>query len=85
MANNTVNKSHYPLLPYTTIEAASKGDIDAIHAVLCHFSRYIYALSIRQLYDENGQPHSCVDEELKHRLETKLITRILSFQADKVF
>ena len=41
---------------------------------------YIAALSTRQLYDENGTPVLCVDEEMRRRLETKLITRILNFK-----
>ena len=33
---------------------------------------------------ENGVPYLCVDEELRRRLETKLIIKILDFKADKV-
>ena len=44
----------------------------------------IAALSTRTLYDENGVPHLCVDEEMRRRLETKLITKILDFKADQV-
>ena len=71
------------LLPYSTIEAAASGNVDAINAVLAHYSRYICALSTRTLYDENGVPHLCVDEELRRRLETKLITRILDFDVTR--
>ncbi len=31
-------------------------------------------------YDECGIPHYCVDETLRRRLETKLITKILAFE-----
>jgi len=72
------------LLPYSTIEAAASGNVDAINAVLKHYERYIAALSARTLYDENGVPHLCVDEEMRRRLETKLITKILDFKVDKV-
>ena len=72
------------LLPYTTIEAAASGNVDAINAVLKHYERYIAALATRTLYDENGNPHLCVDEEMKRRLETKLITKILSFDVQKI-
>ena len=71
-------------LTYSTISAATKGDVDAINVVLRHYERYIAALSTRTLYDENGVPHLCVDEEMKRRLETRLITRILDFDADQV-
>ena len=42
---------------------------------------YIAKLSTRTMYDEAGNPHLCVDEELRRRLETKLITKILTFKA----
>lgn len=68
------------LLPYPTIVMAASGDIDAINAVLKHYEGYIAALSTRQLYDEYGNSHMCVDEEMRRRLETKLITKILTFR-----
>ena len=37
--------------------------IDAINAVLKHYEGYIAALATRRLYDENGVPHLCIDEE----------------------
>ena len=78
------NKTVSSLLPYTTIEAAASGNVDAINAVLKHYERYIAALATRTLYDENGNPHLCVDEEMKRRLDTKLITKILSFDVQKI-
>lgn len=68
------------LLPFHIIKAASKGDIEAIHVILKHYEGYIATLSTRRLYDEYGQPHYCVDETLRKRLETKLITKILDFE-----
>lgn len=68
------------LLPFHVIKAASEGDVEAINAVLKHYERYIAKLSTRRLYDEYGQPHYCVDENLRRRLETKLITKVLSFR-----
>lgn len=82
MANDP-NKAVVSLLPYTIIEAAASGNVDAINAVLKHYERYIAALATRTLYDENGQPHLCVDEEMRRRLETKLITKILDFKVDR--
>ena len=69
------------LLPYPVIVAASGGDVDAINTVLDHFAGYISALSTRQLFDENGDPHLCIDDDMRRRLETKLITKILIFRA----
>lgn len=68
------------LLPFPVIAAAAGGDVDAINAVLKHYEGYIAALSMKRLYDENGIPHLCVDGELRRRLETKLITKILAFK-----
>ena len=76
------NKAASSLLPYSTIEVATYGNVDAINAVLRHYERYIAALATRTLYDENGVPHLCVDEEMKRRLETKLITKILTFRVN---
>ena len=68
------------LLPFHIIKAASEGDITAINAVLKHYEGYIITLSTRKMYDEGGQVHYCVDETLRRRLETKLITKILAFK-----
>jgi hypothetical protein len=60
---------------------AMDGDVDAINAVLKHYEGYIAVLSTKQLFDENGNAHLCVDEGLRRRLETKLITAMLNFNA----
>lgn len=70
------------LLPLTVIEAAAGGDVEAVNAVLKHYAGYIACLSMRELYDEYGNPHLCVDEELRRRLETKLITKLLTFRVN---
>ena len=75
------NKSKNSFVPYPVIALATGGDADAINAVISHFAGYITALSTRQLYDEDGNPYLCVDEGLRRRLETKLITSILTFDA----
>ena len=74
------NDKKEKLLPFPVIEAASNGDTDAINQVLQHYESYITTLSTRTLYDEYGNPHICVDEGIRRRLQTKLITAIISFQ-----
>ena len=69
------------LIPYPVIVLAAGGDVDAINAVLRHFGDYISVLSTKRLYDEDGNPYLCVDEGLRRRLETRLITAILTFDA----
>ena len=73
-------RSEDQLLPFETIEAAVSGDIIAINSVLTHFEGYITTLATRTLYDEHGCPCHYLDPELKRRLETKLIVRILKFK-----
>jgi len=75
-SNNTGN-TH--LLPFPVIVAATSGDVEAINTVLKHYEGYIIALSTRRLYDDYGNVHLFLDEELRRTLETKLITKILTF------
>jgi len=76
---NSTTKNKSSLLPYTVIVLAAGGDVDAINAVLKHYEGYIAVLSTRQLYDEYGNIHLFVDEELRRELETRLIAKILTF------
>lgn len=80
MKKNSRNTGKSRLLPFHIIEAASEGDVEAINAVLKHYEGYIAKLSTRRLFDEYGQPHYSVDENLRKRLETKLIAKALSFK-----
>lgn len=75
------NKKDYDLLPYRIILAATNGDPDAINAVLRHYDHYIIRASMRKLYDKYGNVYLFVDEAMRRRLEIKLITGILAFQA----
>lgn len=74
------NHLYNNLVPYPVIASAITGDVDAINTILNHFARYITTLSTRQLKDEVGNSIICVDEEMKRKLETKLITKVLSFR-----
>jgi hypothetical protein len=71
------------LLPFRTIEAATKGDVSAINKVLKHFEGYITALSLRRLFDEDGSVHVVVDNEIRRELETKLIVKIAQFDTTR--
>ena len=75
MRKNDKLENEADLLPFHIIEAASEGDVVAINMVLKH-----YELATRKFIDEYGQVHYCVDETLRRRLETKLITKILEFK-----
>jgi len=76
-------KSNTRPTPFYVIEAAASGDVDAINKILSYYKGYIIALSTRRLYDENGNTHYFVDEEIRRTLETKLITKILQFDVSK--
>ena len=75
MKKRCKNSEEKNLLPFHIIKAASEGDVMAINTVLKHYEGYIITLSTRKMYDEGGRLHFCVDETLRRRLETKLITR----------
>ncbi len=70
------------MLPVKVIMDASAGDVTAINLVLDHYKGYIAALSLCSTYDEWGNRHYWVDETLRRRLETKLITKILEFKVE---
>ena len=82
MAGNQKNSTS-SLLPYSTVEAAASGNVDAINAVLGEESRFICALSTRTLEDDNGEPRRGGDEAMRRRLEIKLITKILDFDVTR--
>lgn len=69
------NKCREPL-PDSVIDAAFAGDTEAMERVLLHYDSYINKLCTRTLYDAGGQPHVCVDEYMKRRLQIRLIHTI---------
>ena len=71
------------LLPFQIIEAAASGDVDAINKVLKYYEGYIFALSTRRLFDEDGNAHYFLDNEIRRTLETKLIIRVMQFDLNR--
>lgn len=81
--NGTIgNSSERGLLPYPVILAASKGDPDAMQIVARHYGSYIASLSLRRLCDERGNKYWGVDEDIKDRLQSKLMRAVLTFRAE---
>lgn len=76
MENCKANKS---LLPYEIIEAGILGDIDALNTILQHYAGYIASLSTQRGFDRQGCPWSWIDDDLRKRLETRLIVATLRF------
>jgi len=68
------------LLPFDVICEAASGDSIAIEQGIKHYSGYIAKLSMRMVYDENGNQHNIVDEDLRRRLKAKLASAILRFR-----
>lgn len=76
---NNIPQTSYTLIPFTVIEQATHGNIDAMNYVLSHYTGYIMELSKRPIINELGYLESAIDYEMKNRLETKLIAKILNF------
>ena len=74
---NKTAGSREGLIPYPVIAAAVRGDPEAVNLVIRHYSGYIATLATRTSHDKNGYSCSQVDEELRRRLDTKLIIAIL--------
>ena len=76
---STNNKAEN-LPSFDIVAAAASGNTDAMCAVLKHYESYIAKLATRTLRDENGNTYLYVDEELRNRLNVRLIARTLAFR-----
>ena len=65
-------------ISYQTILAAKAGDSEAISSILRHYAAYISAHSKRPFFDEYGNKYELVDEEIRQRIEAKLIYQIIN-------
>ena len=68
------------LLPYPVIIAATKGDPEAMMAVVQHYESNIAYLSMRKLRDERGNTYYDIDEDIRDRLRSRLMRAVLSFK-----
>ena len=67
-------------LPVSVIIAASNGEVNAMKQVLKQYEGYIKSLSKRVFYDVYGNPYVYVDEDIRQRLQIKLLEAILTFE-----
>ena len=81
--NELCNENERGLLPYPVILAATKGDPDAMKIVVQHYQSYIAHLSMKKIRDESGNTYYGVDEDLRERLQAKLMRAVLSFKTEK--
>ena len=75
----TPTKKAGTMVPFSVIDAAVHGDAEAISRVVSHYSGYIAAFAVRPSRDQNGFPCLRMDDEIRRRLEAKLILGILKF------
>lgn len=80
MNGTNCNENERGLLPYPVILAATKGDPDAMKIVMQHYQSYIAHLSMKKIRDESGNTYYGVDEDLRERLQAKLMRAVLSLR-----
>ena len=66
------------LVPVPTIMAAVSGNEQALAEVVMYYQGYIRALSTRVLKDQYGNEQYLVDEDMRLRLEVKLIRSVMT-------
>ena len=64
-------------ISYQTIVAAKAGDSLAMTMILRHYSNYINYYSRRTYIDKFGNRYEIVNEEIKQRVEAKLMYQII--------
>ena len=76
------NPDERGLLPFPVILAATKGDPDAMKIVLQHYASYIAYLSTRKIRDKYGNVYYGIDEDMRERLQSKLMRVVLDYKVD---
>lgn len=71
-------------LPDFVIDAACAGNVEAVERVLQHYDGYINKLCTRTLYDGSGQPHICIDEYMKRRLQIEEASKYFRIGENKL-
>ena len=75
-------KHQYHNLPYEVISDAVCGDPGAMEIVQEHYKGYITELATTVKYDCYGCRHAYLNENLRRRLEGKLVTVTMRFRLD---
>lgn len=74
------NPDERGLLPYPVILAVTKGDPDAMKMAVQHCAGYIAYLSARKVRDEYGNTYYGIDEDMRKRLQSKLMRVVLDYK-----
>lgn len=67
-------------VPFSIIRAAKECDIEAVDFIRRHFEGYIANRCLMTYADENGETRSYVDDDLRYRAETAMLSAIFSFR-----
>ena len=67
-------------VPFSVIEAAKKGDAEAVEFICHHFEGYIITRSLKHYSDQFGNEKSFLDDELRYYAETAMLSAIFSFR-----
>lgn len=71
------------LIPYATIMLAIKQDVEAIQEIIHYYESYMIRLCQKSVIPDEGIIGNMqFDEEMKSRLEIKLMMAILKFKLD---
>ena len=65
-------------IPFEIIVRAMNEDKEAIDYILSHYQNYIIRLSTRCVRDERNNEYMYVDNDMRLRLESKLIYSIIN-------
>ena len=68
----------FAAIPRSVIDGAVACNAEDLGFVLGYFGGYIKRLATRTLKDEYGNEYIYVDEDMRQRLESKLIASIVS-------
>ena len=67
----------YNQILYGRIIAAKSGDPEAMTMILQHYAPYIAFCTKRSFYDDYGNRYEIVDEDIRQRIEVKLMIQII--------
>ncbi|MBE6881202.1 MAG: helix-turn-helix domain-containing protein [Ruminococcaceae bacterium] len=74
------NRDDKVLLPLPIILSANAGEPEAMNIVLSHYEKYITYLSVRRFRKRDGYTYYGVDEDVRIRLQSRLIEAVLKFK-----
>lgn len=69
--------SNDKLISYAVIVAAKHGDAVAMQKILQHYDGFINRYSRKEFYDEFGNCYTAIDQDIKGRIQAKLMYQII--------